>query len=45
VAQSEAAFQAKDWQKVVAVLESREHRLSKAASARLAFSRKKLLGI
>lgn len=43
VALSEDAFRAKDWHRVVAALEPREARLSKAATARLALSRKRLL--
>jgi hypothetical protein len=42
IARSENAFQAKDWRQVVAALESRESRLSKAAMARLSYARTRL---
>ena len=42
--QSEVAFRAKDWSKVVLLLEPRSPRLAGAAAARLSFARKKLQG-
>ncbi|MBQ0946610.1 hypothetical protein KAK07_25010 [Ideonella sp. 4Y16] len=42
VARSELAFHAKEWRQVVAELEPREGRLSKATNARLAYARNRL---
>jgi hypothetical protein len=44
LASSELAFQAKDWQRVVHLLEPRTSRLSKASSARLAYAKKQVKG-
>lgn len=44
LARSENAFQVKNWSEVVSLLEPRENRLSKAATARLAYARKRLQG-